>query len=120
MLIRQINIMAMFVSVKSVFTNHTSQVQSYSLKTERTSESICGVSRENGFMFGAEAELTLKTPCEHGKGEREHCEQNALKEFRRNCRAEVQFQARSALQQADRKHQIRNTGLVRGKQIIYA
>ncbi|KAL3086610.1 hypothetical protein niasHT_037736 [Heterodera trifolii] len=49
---------------KSVFTNNTSQVQAYSLKTERCSESICGVSREQGFMFGAEAELTLKTPCE--------------------------------------------------------
>ncbi|KAE9555352.1 hypothetical protein FO519_001434 [Halicephalobus sp. NKZ332] len=49
---------------KSVFTNSTSQAQSYSLKTERTSESICGVVREQGFMFGAEAELTLKTPCE--------------------------------------------------------
>uniref|UniRef100_A0A914IC02 Uncharacterized protein n=1 Tax=Globodera rostochiensis TaxID=31243 RepID=A0A914IC02_GLORO len=49
---------------KSVFTNNTSQVQAYSLKTERSSESICGVSREQGFMFGAEAELSLKTPCE--------------------------------------------------------
>jgi hypothetical protein len=49
---------------KSVFTNNTSQPQAYSLKTERTSESICGVVREKGFMFGAEAELTLKTPCE--------------------------------------------------------
>ena len=49
---------------KSVFTNSTAQPQSYSLKTERTSESICGVVREQGFMFGAEAELTLKTPCE--------------------------------------------------------
>uniref|UniRef100_A0AC34GQZ0 Uncharacterized protein n=1 Tax=Panagrolaimus sp. ES5 TaxID=591445 RepID=A0AC34GQZ0_9BILA len=49
---------------KSVFTNSTAQTQSYSLKTERTSESICGVMREQGFMFGAEAELTLKTPCE--------------------------------------------------------
>uniref|UniRef100_A0AC34Q5R0 Uncharacterized protein n=1 Tax=Panagrolaimus sp. JU765 TaxID=591449 RepID=A0AC34Q5R0_9BILA len=49
---------------KSVFTNSTSQPQQYSLKTERTSESICGVVREQGFMFGAEAELTLKTPCE--------------------------------------------------------
>lgn len=48
---------------KSVFTNSTAQAQSYSLKTERTSESICGVMREQGFMFGAEAELTLKTPC---------------------------------------------------------
>uniref|UniRef100_A0A7E4V741 DUF4097 domain-containing protein n=1 Tax=Panagrellus redivivus TaxID=6233 RepID=A0A7E4V741_PANRE len=49
---------------KSVFTNSTKLPQSYSLKTERTSESICGVVREQGFMFGAEAELTLKTPCE--------------------------------------------------------
>ncbi|KAI1708756.1 clostridium epsilon toxin mosquitocidal toxin MTX2 domain-containing protein [Ditylenchus destructor] len=30
----------------------------------KTSESICGVSREQGYAFGAEAELTLKTPCE--------------------------------------------------------
>ncbi|CAD5218780.1 unnamed protein product [Bursaphelenchus okinawaensis] len=49
---------------KSVFTNNTSQPQAYSLKTERTSESIVGVVREQGFMIGAEAELTLKTPCE--------------------------------------------------------
>ncbi|KAI6229315.1 CRE-LIN-24 protein [Aphelenchoides besseyi] len=49
---------------KSVFTNKTSQPQAYSLKTERTTESVCGVVREQGFMFGAEAELTLKTPCE--------------------------------------------------------
>jgi len=49
---------------KSVFTNNTSQPQSYSLKTERTSESICGVVREQGFQLGMEAELTLKTPCE--------------------------------------------------------
>lgn len=49
---------------KSVFTNNTTQTQAYSLKTERTSESICGVVREQGWMFGAEAELTLKTPCE--------------------------------------------------------
>ncbi|CAD5226746.1 unnamed protein product [Bursaphelenchus xylophilus] len=49
---------------KSVFTNNTSQPQAYSLKTERTSESIVGVVREQGFTIGAEAELTLKTPCE--------------------------------------------------------
>jgi hypothetical protein len=49
---------------KSVFTNKTSQAQTYSLKTERTSESICGVVREQGFQLGMEAELTLKTPCE--------------------------------------------------------
>uniref|UniRef100_A0A914ERM3 Uncharacterized protein n=1 Tax=Acrobeloides nanus TaxID=290746 RepID=A0A914ERM3_9BILA len=49
---------------KSVFTNSTSQQQAYSLKAERTSENTCGISREQGYMFGAEAELTLKTPCE--------------------------------------------------------
>ncbi|KAI1710552.1 clostridium epsilon toxin mosquitocidal toxin MTX2 domain-containing protein [Ditylenchus destructor] len=49
---------------KSVFTNNSSDAQQFSLKTERTSESICGVSREQGYAFGAEAELTLKTPCE--------------------------------------------------------
>lgn len=49
---------------KSLFTNNTSQTQTYSLKTERTSESICGVAREQGFMFGAEAELSLKIPGE--------------------------------------------------------
>lgn len=48
---------------KSVFTNNTSQPQAYSLKTERTSESIIGIVREKGFTIGAEAELTLKTPC---------------------------------------------------------
>ncbi|KAF7638176.1 hypothetical protein Mgra_00002403 [Meloidogyne graminicola] len=49
---------------KSLFTNNTSQMQCYSLKTERTSESICGVAREQGFTFGAEAELSLKIPGE--------------------------------------------------------
>lgn len=49
---------------KSLFTNNTSQSQTYSLKTERTSESVCGVAREQGFMFGAEAELSLKIPGE--------------------------------------------------------
>uniref|UniRef100_A0A915EBF5 Uncharacterized protein n=1 Tax=Ditylenchus dipsaci TaxID=166011 RepID=A0A915EBF5_9BILA len=49
---------------KSVFTNNTSESQAYSLKMERTTESICGVAREQGFAFGAEAELSLKTPCE--------------------------------------------------------
>uniref|UniRef100_A0A915LY42 Uncharacterized protein n=3 Tax=Meloidogyne TaxID=189290 RepID=A0A915LY42_MELJA len=49
---------------KSLFTNNTSQTQTYSLKTERTSESICGVAREQGFTFGAEAELSLKIPGE--------------------------------------------------------
>lgn len=48
---------------KSVFTNNTSEAQSYSLKTERSSESICGVAREQGYTFGAETELSLKTPC---------------------------------------------------------
>lgn len=48
---------------KSVFTNNTGEAQAYSLKTERTTESVCGVAREQGFSFGAEAELTIKTPC---------------------------------------------------------
>lgn len=47
---------------KSVFTNNTSESQAYSLKTERTTESVCGVAREQGFLIGAEAELTIKTP----------------------------------------------------------
>lgn len=47
---------------KSVFTNNTSESQAYSLKTERTTESVCGIAREQGFSLGAEAELTIKTP----------------------------------------------------------
>ncbi|KJH48492.1 hypothetical protein DICVIV_05403 [Dictyocaulus viviparus] len=47
---------------KSVYTNNTNRPQEYSFKTERTTESLCSISREQGYTIGAEAELTLKTP----------------------------------------------------------
>uniref|UniRef100_A0A8R1V6S4 Uncharacterized protein n=1 Tax=Pristionchus pacificus TaxID=54126 RepID=A0A8R1V6S4_PRIPA len=49
---------------KSIYTNNTNRTQEYSFKTERTTESVAAVSREQGYTIGAEAELTLKTPCE--------------------------------------------------------
>ncbi|VDM80538.1 unnamed protein product [Strongylus vulgaris] len=48
---------------KSIYTNNTNRPQEYSFKTERTTESLCSISREQGYTMGAEAELTLKTPC---------------------------------------------------------
>lgn len=48
---------------KSIYTNNTDRPQEYSFKTERTTESICSITREQGYMIGTEAELTLKTPC---------------------------------------------------------
>ncbi|TMS39095.1 hypothetical protein L596_005672 [Steinernema carpocapsae] len=53
-----------FTLFKSVFTNSTNRSQEYSFKTERTTESVCLIGREQGYCIGAEAELTLKTPCE--------------------------------------------------------
>ncbi|VDD95643.1 unnamed protein product [Enterobius vermicularis] len=49
---------------KSVYTNNTDRPQEYSFKTERSTESLATVCREQGYMIGTEAELTLKTPCE--------------------------------------------------------
>ncbi|VDN50711.1 unnamed protein product [Dracunculus medinensis] len=49
---------------KSVYTNNTDRSQEYSFKTERTTESMCCVVREQGYSLGGETELTLKTPCE--------------------------------------------------------
>uniref|UniRef100_A0A0N5A316 ITIH3 n=1 Tax=Parastrongyloides trichosuri TaxID=131310 RepID=A0A0N5A316_PARTI len=48
----------------STFTNSTDRSQSYSFKTERSTESVVVIGREQGYTLGAEAELTLKTPCE--------------------------------------------------------
>ncbi|RCN38396.1 hypothetical protein ANCCAN_15673 [Ancylostoma caninum] len=48
---------------KSIYTNNTNRPQEYSFKTERTTESLCSIAREQGYTMGAEAELTLKTPC---------------------------------------------------------
>uniref|UniRef100_A0A1I7YVV8 Ig-like domain-containing protein n=1 Tax=Steinernema glaseri TaxID=37863 RepID=A0A1I7YVV8_9BILA len=53
-----------FTLFKSVFTNSTNRAQEYSFKTERSTESVCLIGREQGYCIGAEAELTLKTPCE--------------------------------------------------------
>ncbi|KAM3724426.1 Pesticidal crystal protein Cry15Aa [Dirofilaria immitis] len=53
-----------FTLFKSIYTNNTDRSQEYSFKTERTTESLCSVIREQGYMIGGEAELTLKTPCE--------------------------------------------------------
>uniref|UniRef100_A0A914V9C7 Vitellogenin n=1 Tax=Plectus sambesii TaxID=2011161 RepID=A0A914V9C7_9BILA len=49
---------------KSVYTNNTDRPQEYSFKTERTTESLCLVCKEQGYSIGQEAELSLKTPCE--------------------------------------------------------
>ncbi|MFH4981150.1 hypothetical protein AB6A40_007859 [Gnathostoma spinigerum] len=48
---------------KSIFTNNTDRKQEYSFKTERSTESLCSVCREQGYSMGGETELTLKTPC---------------------------------------------------------
>ena len=48
---------------KSVYTNNTERPQEYSFKTERTTESVVSVAREQGYSIGQEAELSLKTPC---------------------------------------------------------
>uniref|UniRef100_A0A0K0E6W4 Glycosyl hydrolase family 38 C-terminal domain-containing protein n=1 Tax=Strongyloides stercoralis TaxID=6248 RepID=A0A0K0E6W4_STRER len=48
----------------STFTNSTNRPQSYSFKTERSTESVVVIGREQGYSLGSEAELTLKTPCE--------------------------------------------------------
>jgi len=53
-----------YTLLKSIFTNNTARPQEYSFKTERMTESICTVCREQGYNIGEEAELTLKTPCE--------------------------------------------------------
>ncbi|KHJ97530.1 hypothetical protein OESDEN_02487 [Oesophagostomum dentatum] len=52
---------------KSIYTNNTNRPQEYSFKTERTTESLCSISREQGYTTGAEAELTLKTPCKFSR-----------------------------------------------------
>lgn len=52
---------------KSVYTNNTDRPQEYSFKTERSTESLATVCREQGYMIGTEAELTLKTPCKFVK-----------------------------------------------------
>ena len=49
---------------KAIFTNNTTRQQEYSFKTERTTESVCLIAKEQGFTIGQEAEITLKTPCE--------------------------------------------------------
>ncbi|CAG9531207.1 unnamed protein product [Cercopithifilaria johnstoni] len=53
-----------FTLFKSIYTNNTDRPQEYSFKTERTTESLCSVMREQGYLIGGETELTLKTPCE--------------------------------------------------------
>lgn len=49
---------------KTILTNNTDRAQEYSFKTERSTESVCLICREQGFNIGEQAELTLKTPCE--------------------------------------------------------
>jgi hypothetical protein len=46
-----------------VYTNNTDREQAYSFKTERATESLCCVCREQGYTIGQEAEISLKTPC---------------------------------------------------------
>ncbi len=49
---------------KTVFTNNTDRQQEYSFRTERSTESVCLIYREQGFTIGQEVEIGLKTPCE--------------------------------------------------------
>lgn len=53
-----------FTLFKTVFTNNTGRSQSYSFKTERSTESLCLICKEQGYTIGEEVGLTLKTPCE--------------------------------------------------------
>ncbi|PIO69929.1 hypothetical protein TELCIR_08241, partial [Teladorsagia circumcincta] len=74
---------------KSIYTNNTNRPQEYSFKTERTTESLCSISREQGYSMGAEAELTLKTPCEIAElkaGFKHEMHFNSLNE---NCQTEI-------------------------------
>ncbi|EYC45256.1 hypothetical protein Y032_0434g1399 [Ancylostoma ceylanicum] len=74
---------------KSIYTNNTNRPQEYSFKTERTTESLCSIAREQGYTMGAEAELTLKTPCEIAElkaGFKHEMHFNTLNE---NCQTEI-------------------------------
>lgn len=42
---------------KAVFSNNTDRPQEYSFKTERSTESICSIYKEQGYTFGVEAQL---------------------------------------------------------------
>uniref|UniRef100_A0A914WD50 Uncharacterized protein n=1 Tax=Plectus sambesii TaxID=2011161 RepID=A0A914WD50_9BILA len=49
---------------KSAFTNNTDHPQEYSFKTERKTESVCLVCKEQGYSIGRDTELSLKIPSE--------------------------------------------------------
>lgn len=46
------------------FTNNTNDEQEYTMKTEKTTSSICTTEVESGYTKGYEMSVTLKTPCE--------------------------------------------------------
>ncbi|CAD6191271.1 unnamed protein product [Caenorhabditis auriculariae] len=74
---------------KSVYTNSTNRPQEYSFKTERTTESLVSVAREQGFMIGTEAELTLKTPCEVAEMKAGFKHEMHFNNLSENCKTEV-------------------------------
>ncbi|KAE9421417.1 unnamed protein product [Angiostrongylus costaricensis] len=74
---------------KSVYTNNTNRPQEYSFKTERTTESICSIAREQGYTTGAEAELTLKTPCEIAELKAGFKHEMHFNNLNENCQTEI-------------------------------
>ncbi|CAI2350764.1 unnamed protein product [Caenorhabditis sp. 36 PRJEB53466] len=74
---------------KSIYTNSTNRPQEYSFKTERTTESLCSVAREQGYTIGAEAELTLKTPCEIAELKAGFKHEMHFNNLNENCQTEV-------------------------------
>ncbi|CAI5449579.1 unnamed protein product [Caenorhabditis angaria] len=74
---------------KSIYTNSTNRPQEYSFKTERTTESLCSVAREQGYMIGTEAELTLKTPCEIAELKAGFKHEMHFNNLNENCQTEV-------------------------------
>ncbi|PAV71409.1 hypothetical protein WR25_03500 [Diploscapter pachys] len=74
---------------KSVYTNSTNRPQEYSFKTERTTESLCSIVREQGYTIGAEAELTLKVPCEIGELKAGFKHEMHFNNLNENCQTET-------------------------------
>ncbi|CAB3410082.1 unnamed protein product [Caenorhabditis bovis] len=74
---------------KSIYTNSTNRPQEYSFKTERTTESLCSVAREQGYTIGAEAELTLKTPCEIAELKAGFKHEMHFNNLNENCQTEI-------------------------------
>ncbi|CAJ0602356.1 unnamed protein product [Cylicocyclus nassatus] len=74
---------------KSIYTNNTNRPQEYSFKTERTTESLCSISRDQGYTMGAEAELTLKTPCEIAELKAGFKHEMHFSNLQENCQTEI-------------------------------